>query len=151
MATFKPIIFKERQREDKTWTVFIRFTHERKVRYIATTMYVGKKEITASGKIKSQHIIDRCDELIRMYREKIGGLFLEVNQMDIDSIVQYKVILKDEVGSEKTVDGYLFTASFEQRTPTGSTAQNFKKALEHATDKNADVLVAYMRGNGHKA
>lgn len=71
--------------------------------------------------------------------------------MDIDSIVQYKVILKDEVGSEKTVDGYLFTASFEQRTPTGSTAQNFKKALEHATDKNADVLVAYMRGNGHKA
>ncbi len=61
----------------------------------------------------------------------------------------YKVILKDEAGSEKTVDGYLFTASFEQRTPTGSTAQNFKKALGHATDKNADVLVAYMKGNGH--
>ena len=54
MATFKPIIFKERQREDKTWTVFIRFTHERKMRYIATTMYVGKKEITSSGKIKGQ-------------------------------------------------------------------------------------------------
>lgn len=33
----------------------------------------------------------------------------------------YKVILKDEAGSEKTVDGYLFTASFEQRTPTDST------------------------------
>lgn len=89
MATFKPIIFKERQREDKTWTVFIRFTHERKVRYIATTMYVGKKEITASGKIKNQQVLDRCDELIKMYREKIGGLFLEVNRMDIDSIVQY--------------------------------------------------------------
>lgn len=51
--------------------------------------------------------------------------------------------------AKKTVDGYLFTASFEQRTPTGSTAQNFKKALGHATDKNADVLVAYMKGNGH--
>lgn len=61
----------------------------------------------------------------------------------------YKVVLKNEAGSERTVDGYLFTASFEQRTPTGSTAQNFKKALGHATDKNADVLVAYMKGNGH--
>lgn len=61
----------------------------------------------------------------------------------------YKLVLKNEAGSERTVDGYLFTASFEQRTPTGSTAQNFKKALGHATDKNADVLVAYMKGNGH--
>ena len=52
MATFKPIIFKERQREDKTWTVFIRFTHERKMRYIATTMYVGKKEIRVSPKTR---------------------------------------------------------------------------------------------------
>lgn len=33
----------------------------------------------------------------------------------------YKVILKDEAGSEKTVDGYLSTASFDQRTPTDST------------------------------
>ena len=33
----------------------------------------------------------------------------------------YKVTLKDEAGSEKTVDGYLSTASFEKRTPTDST------------------------------
>ena len=123
--------------------------HARKESEIHCLHDVRGKEITASGKIKNQQIIDRCEELTRIYREKISGLFLEVNRMDIDSIVQYKVILKDEVGSEKTVDGYLFTASFEQRTPTGSTAQNFKKALEHATDKNADVLVAYMKGNGH--
>lgn len=41
----------------------------------------------------------------------------------------YKLVLKNEAGSERTVDGYLFTASFEQRTPTGSTAQNFKKSI----------------------
>ena len=49
MATFKATIFKDRQREDKTWNVFIRFTHERKVRYIATTMYVTKKDIREFG------------------------------------------------------------------------------------------------------
>lgn len=61
----------------------------------------------------------------------------------------YKVILKNEAGGTKTPDGYLFTASFEQRTPRGSSAQNFKKALGHAYQKNADVLVAYMKGSNH--
>lgn len=62
----------------------------------------------------------------------------------------YKVVLKDEAGFEKTPDGYLFKASFEQRTPQGNNAQNFKKALGHAAEKNADVLVAYMKKNsGH--
>lgn len=89
MATFKATIFKDRQREDKTWNVFIRFTHERKVRYIATTMYVTKKDMTASYKIKNQQIIDKCDALIRTYREKIAPLNLELNDMPIDDIVEY--------------------------------------------------------------
>lgn len=61
----------------------------------------------------------------------------------------YKVTLKNEAGFTKTPDGYLFSVSFEQRTPQGSSAQNFKKALGHAADKNADVLVTYMKGNRH--
>lgn len=89
MATFKATIFKDRQREDKTWNVFIRFTHERKVRYIATTMYVTKKDMTASFKIKNQQIIDKCDALIRAYREKIAPLNLELNDLPIDDVVEY--------------------------------------------------------------
>lgn len=81
MATFKPTIFKDRQREDKTWNVTIRFTHDRKTRYLSTTMYVTKKDLTASLKIKNQQILDRCDMLIREYRKKIEGLFLEVNDI----------------------------------------------------------------------
>ena len=46
MATFKAIIKKEKMRSDKTWNVLIRLTHERKIRYISTTMYVTKKDIT---------------------------------------------------------------------------------------------------------
>lgn len=89
MATFKATIFKDRQREDKTWNVFIRFTHERKVRYIATTMYVTKKDMTASFKIKNQQIIDKCNDLIRAYREKIAPLNLELNDMEIDDVVEF--------------------------------------------------------------
>ena len=101
MATFKATIFKDRQREDKTWNVVIRFTHNRKVRYLSTTMYVTKKDMTASFKIKNQQILDRCDELIREYRKKIDGLFLEVCDMDIDAIVD---VMKSNKGDQSDID-----------------------------------------------
>lgn len=89
MATFKALIKKGNMRSDKTWNVVIRFTHESKVRFIPTTMYVSKKDLTASFKIKNQQILDRCDELIKAYREKVNKLNLELNSMDIDTIVDY--------------------------------------------------------------
>lgn len=61
----------------------------------------------------------------------------------------YKVTLKNESGMSKTIDGYLFTVSFEQRTPKGNSVFNFKRSLEHALQKKADIAVLYMKGNGH--
>ena len=87
MITFKPIIFKDRMRQDKTWTVFIRLTYQRKNRYIQTSMSVYKKDITTSAKIKNQQILDRCEDLIRMYRNRANSLNLEFNDIDIDRIV----------------------------------------------------------------
>lgn len=96
MATLKATIKKEKIRSDKTWNVLIRLTHERKIRYISTTMYVLKKDITSGFKIKNQQIIDKCEELIKAYREKINKLNLELNSMDIDSIVDYLKSSKDD-------------------------------------------------------
>lgn len=52
-------------------------------------MYVTKKDMTASFKIKNQQVIDKCDALIRAYREKIAPLNLELNDMPIDDVVEY--------------------------------------------------------------
>ena len=82
MVTFKVTIKKDKMRADKTWAVVIRFTHECKVRYISTTIYVSKKNLTASFKIKNQQVIDKCDALIKEYRKKIDGLFLELNSIN---------------------------------------------------------------------
>ncbi len=98
MATFKATIKKDKQRSDKTWNVLIRFTHERKVRYISTTMYVTKKDLTASFKIKNQQVIDKCDDLIRIYRDKVNKLNLEINSMDIDSVIDYLKSKDDKSG-----------------------------------------------------
>ncbi|MCI6701978.1 MAG: phage integrase SAM-like domain-containing protein [Prevotella sp.] len=98
MATFKALIKKGNKRADGTWNVVIRFTHESKVRFIPTTMYVTKKDVTFSFKIKNVQILDRCEDLIRTYRERISELNLELNDIDIDTVVSYLKQKKDKKG-----------------------------------------------------
>lgn len=60
----------------------------------------------------------------------------------------YKVTLKNEATDGfkiKTPDGYLFQASYEQRTPTKNSAATIKNALIHARDKDADIAVIYSK------
>ena len=98
MATFKAVIKRGNKRADGTWNVVIRFTHETKVRFIPTTMYVTKKDITASFKIKNANILDRCNDLIKAYRERVSELNLEFNDIDMDTIVSYIRKKKDKRG-----------------------------------------------------
>ena len=60
---------------------------------------------------------------------------------------RYKVTLKDEGGQVRTPDGYLFSALFEQRTPTKDGANTIRNALYHARNKGADVAVIYSRNH----
>lgn len=55
----------------------------------------------------------------------------------------YKVTLTSEAGNEVVKDGDLFSASFEQRTPTAKGAKGINKALEHAKAKRTDIAVIY--------
>lgn len=89
MATFKAMIKKGNKKADGTWNVVIRFTHKTKVRFIPTTLYITKKDITASFKIKNANILDRCNDIIKEYRSRLGELSLEFNDIDIDTIVSY--------------------------------------------------------------
>lgn len=61
----------------------------------------------------------------------------------------YKVVLKDEAGTKITPDGFLFTASFEQRTPQGGSYRNILKGLEHAKKKYSDIAVLYDKHGVH--
>ena len=45
MATVKIVILKHQKREDNTWNVKIRITHDRQSAYLATSHYVGAELI----------------------------------------------------------------------------------------------------------
>lgn len=124
MATFKAVIKKGNKRADGTWNVVIRFTHNSKVRFIPTTMYVNKKDITASCKIKNANILDRCNDIIKEYRSRLSELNLEFNDIDIDTIVSYIRQKKENKGVSFT----RFAAKWiEESTIKG--IKNYKTAL----------------------
>ena len=124
MATFKALIKKGNKRADGTWNVVIRFTHNSKVRFIPTTMYINKKDITASFKIKNANILDRCNEIIKEYRSRLSELSLEFNDIDIDTIVSYIRQKKENKGVSFTD----FAAKWiEESTIKG--IKNYKTAL----------------------
>ncbi len=111
-------------RSDKTWSVHIRFTHDNKTRYIPTTMYITKKDITASFKIKNANILDRCNDIIKEYRNRLSELSLEFNDIDIDTIVSYIRQKKENKGVSFT----RFAAKWiEESTIKG--IKNYKTAL----------------------
>lgn len=125
MATFKIQIRKDRQREDKSFTVFIRFSHNRRTTYLPTTMVAEKKDLTSSFKIKNQRILDRGEELIRSYRKKLETLYLEINDMPFEKIVD-RLKEKDESGNINFVS-YARTWLMENENKKG--IKNYTTAL----------------------
>lgn len=124
MATFKAMIKRGNKRADGTWNVLIRFTHNSKVRYLPTTMYVNKKDITGAFKIKNANIIDRCNDLIKEYRARVNALNLEFNDIDMDAIVSFLSLKKENKGVS-------FTA-FSRQWIEGATikgVKNYKTSL----------------------
>lgn len=60
------------------------------------------------------------------------------------------MILINESGNAlrvKSPDGYLFSMSFEQRTPTKDSANTIKNALSHAQSKKADIALIYSKNH----
>lgn len=124
MATFKAMIKRGNKKADGTWNVVIRFTHKTKVRFIPTTIYITKKDITASYKIKNANILDRCNDIIKEYRNRLSELSLEFNDIDIDTIVSYIRQKKENKGVSFT---YFAAKWIEESTIKG--VKNYKTAL----------------------
>lgn len=89
MATIKTLIRKQEKRADGTWNVLVRITHNRKSAYIRTSLFVEKKDITTSYKIKNASILDKCRELENEYRKKLTKLCLEFSNIELDYIIRF--------------------------------------------------------------
>ena len=74
MPTFKPLIFKHQQKEDGTFNVKIRVTHNRESKYIPTAYYIKDKQVSGKFEIKDKSILKKMHEEIDTYWEAIKRL-----------------------------------------------------------------------------
>ena len=104
-------------------------------------------DMLASGKYSSVTMSEKGGGYVAIEKSSAKHKVEEIEAANILANKGYKVILKDEVSDIKTPDGYLFKASFEQRTPQKDGFRNVNKNLEHAKFKNAEISVIYDKYN----
>lgn len=87
MATFKAEVYAHQKKADGTYNIKIRVTQNRQKRYLATTYYVTKDDLTRTLKLKNQKYIDLTDQLIRKYRHICDKAGESLKSMNADQVV----------------------------------------------------------------
>jgi integrase len=100
MATIREVILPNQKREDGTWNVKIRVTHQRKINYISTTHYVGVKQIRPDHTIKDPIILTAIYPTLTDYRNKISDLGPKLETFDLPRLIKY-LTDKMEIAAEE--------------------------------------------------
>lgn len=102
MLTINAEIKKNEQRSDKTYNVKLRFTLNRKIKRLSTTIFVTPKDLTKEFKIKqSSPFYKEVNELICDYQEKCAKLEIEQHGYTIDDVID---CLNGEQAQKQIID-----------------------------------------------
>lgn len=74
MITTKPIVVTSNRRRDGTYLVFIRVYFAGKVRRVPTSITCAPGDITRSGRIKSQEVLDKAGAIARRMLDSVSSL-----------------------------------------------------------------------------
>lgn len=89
-TTFKAVVYAHHKKENGTYNVKIRVTHNRKRKHIATNIFVTKDDLTRGLKIKSQNILDKLKIEIDGYMEIVSTIgAYQAKEMSVDDVMKY--------------------------------------------------------------
>jgi integrase len=110
--------------------VKLRFTLNRKVKRLSTSLFATSKDLTKELKIKQSSPLKReVDNLIRGYQEKCAKLQIELNHYTLDDVMDY---LNGELEKQQTIDFVKFSREWIAST-------SIKGAPNYTTAVNALV------------
>lgn len=91
MATFKAVVLSHQQKDDGSYSVKIRVTHNRKSKYIPTTLVAYKKDLTSKLQIKSNSaLMFNCNKVIEPMVAALSHLGYKILEgMDVGDVVKY--------------------------------------------------------------
>lgn len=126
MLTIKAEVQRDKQRSDGTYNVKVRFTQDRKVKRLSSSLFVTSKDLTKSFKFKEGTTVKReVDKLIQTYQEKCAKLQLEVNHYTLDDIFSF---LKSEREQTQSIDFIQYCKEWLETTGIKG-KKNYQSAL----------------------
>ena len=126
MLTIKAEIQRDKLRQDGSYNVRIRFTKDRKVKRISTSLFATKADLTDRFTFKEDSLIKQeADILILHYRKMFNEMHLEAETLDVNEIVA-RLNCRDK--SDKPVDFIRFSKEWIVNS-TLKGAVNYTSAL----------------------
>ena len=126
MLTIRAEIQRDKLRKDGTYNVKIRFTKDKQVKRIPTSLFVTKAELTDKFALKEGSLIKQeADRLIFHYRTMLTEMHLEVETLDMDEIIA-RLTYREE--SNKPIDFIQFAKEWIANS-TLKGAGNYTSAL----------------------
>ena len=126
MLTIKAEVQRDKQRSDGTYNVKVRFTQDRKVKRLSSSLFVTSKDLTKSFNFKEGTTVKReVDKLIHTYQEKCAKLQLEVNHYTLDEIFSF---LKSEREQTQSIDFIQYCKEWLETTGIKG-KKNYQSAL----------------------
>lgn len=89
-TTFKAVVYAHHRKEDGTYNVKIRVTHNRQRKHLPTSIFITKEDMTRGLKIKNAQINDTLKHTIEGYQKIVATLPIErANTMSVAQVVDY--------------------------------------------------------------
>jgi integrase len=136
MATFKAMVHAHHEKEDGTFNVKIRVTHNRKKAYNNTTFHVHRKQLTNKLEFKDRTLKKMTSDLIDLYYEqanKMGDDINIYNAKDLASLLENKI---SKIGNDN-IDFIEFGREHIRRLVKAgreSYSAKFTRTLNHLID-----------------
>lgn len=115
MLTIKAEIKKDGQKVDGTYNVKLRFTLNRKVKRLSTSLFIKPEELTKTGDFKKNtKIYKEIEALLTAYQNKCNAMQTDLNHYSLEHIFK---LLKFGEQKEKQIDFIAFSREWLSRAP----------------------------------
>jgi len=107
MLTINAEVVKTKRQSNECFTIRLRFTLDRRMKRLSTSLFATSKDLTKDFKIKSSSPLKcKVERLVRDYQEKCSQLQVELNNYTIEDIMDY---LDGEHQKQQTIDFIKFS------------------------------------------
>ena len=136
MLTIKAEIKKDGLKVDGTYNVKLRFTQDRKVKRLSTSLFVKPEELAKTGDFKKgTAVYKEIEKLVATYQEKCNAMQIDLNHYSLDDIFTR---LRFDERKEQGIDFIAFSRKWIENTA-------IKGVKNYVTVINS--LVSFMHRN----